>query len=334
MASIEPSSSNSSTLSCDATVRSCSLNAQVLIPPALETICSVIVTYHPDSGFFERAVKITKQVANTVIVDNGSSEQAVLQLRNLARTLNAHLILNKENEGIARALNQGVRWAQEHGYAWALTVDQDSVVAENLVETLSWLYEEFPEREKLAVIGSNHTDPIYRRPFWNFNGIGHCAWCEVKATITSGSLISLFAYQVVGPFHEELFIDCVDFEYCLRARSRGLRIIIACKPLLEHSIGAVTWHKLPWKMTGTSNHSPIRRYYMTRNRLVLVREYLLKEPAWTLTVLYWHLKSTILMCLFEKDVMTKLWYTALGVVDGAASNFQREIGRRNHASKG
>jgi rhamnosyltransferase len=333
MASIEHNLAGSSALSCDDGVRKRSQNPQVSIPPARETICSVIVTYHPDSRFIERVERITRQASETVIVDNGSSEQAVHQLRNAAIKLNVHLILNKENVGIARALNQGARWGQERGYAWALTVDQDSVVAEDLVETLSGLYEEFPEREKLAVIGSNHIDPLIRKPFWNFNGNSHCAWHEVKTTITSGSLISLIAYKVVGPFREELFIDCVDFEYCLRARSRGLRIIMACKPLLEHPIGAATRHRLPWRMTGTSNHSPIRRYYMTRNRLVLAREYLLKEPAWILSTLYRHIKSTILMCLFEKDLISKLGYTALGFLDGAISSFQRKIGSRNHPSR-
>lgn len=50
MASIEHCSSSNSVLRCDATVRNCRLNGQVSIPPTLETICSVIVTCHPDSG--------------------------------------------------------------------------------------------------------------------------------------------------------------------------------------------------------------------------------------------------------------------------------------------
>jgi hypothetical protein len=42
-------------LRCDGTIRNCSLDVQVSIPPTLEMICSVIVTYRPDSGFFNRS---------------------------------------------------------------------------------------------------------------------------------------------------------------------------------------------------------------------------------------------------------------------------------------
>ena len=295
------------------------------VPPAPEAICCVIVTHHPDSGFFNRAERITKQVAKLVIVDNGSSEDAVHHFCDIASKLNAHLILNKRNEGIAKALNQGVRWAEARGFEWALTLDQDSLVANDIVERLSGVYKEYPEREKLAVIGSNYTDPVMGRPFLMSERNDRSSWHEVKTTITSGSLLSLFAFREIGPFREEFFIDCVDFEYCLRARSRGLRIIMARKPLMGHPIGAVTLHNLPWKMTATSNHSPVRRYYMTRNQLVLAREYLGKEPIWTTSTLCSHFKGTILMCLFEKDILRKVKWTAMGVLDGLFSNFNRKL---------
>ena len=95
---------------------------------------------------------------------------------------------------------------------------------------------------------------------------------------------------------------------------------------MQHAIGATTMHRLPWKMTGTSNHAPLRRYYMTRNRVVLLREYLFKEPAWVLRTAFAHLKSTILLCLFEQNKLPKLRYTAIGLLDGIFCNFGRRLG--------
>ncbi len=293
--------------------------------PRKETICAVIVSFYPDSGLFARIERVTGQVDRAVIVDNGSSASCACGLRMLAERLRVHMILNARNEGIARALNQGIGWAQEQGYSWALTLDQDTVVGENVVKTLCGVYEDFPDKERLAVIGSNFTDPVRRRPFLVDDPNDDCSWREVAAAITSGSLTSLPAYRAVGPFREELFIDCVDFEYCLRARSRGLRIIMAPKALIEHSIGRMTLHKLPWKMSGTTNHPPIRRYYMTRNHLLLAREYLRREPIWTLSALYSHFKTTIQMCLFEEDLLRKAKYIALGVLDGLISNYNRKL---------
>ncbi len=299
---------------------------EVSIAPVREAICAVVVTYHPDSNLLSRVERVVEQVAQVLIVDNGSSELCVGRIRELADKLNVHLILNKCNGGVAQALNEGARWADEQGYRWVLTLDQDTVVADDIVETLSAVYEEFADKERLALIGSNYRDPISGGLFLPLSCDDHCSWQEVKTAITSGSIISLSIYHAIGPFREEFFIDCVDCEYCLRARSLGFNVIMARKPLLQHTIGATTMHKLPWKMTGTTNHSPVRRYYMTRNQLVLAREYLRREPVWTLSTLYRHLKSTISMCLFEKDILRKLKYTAIGVLDGLFSNFSRNLG--------
>jgi rhamnosyltransferase len=292
-------------------------------PPGKGNICAIVVTYFPTGDLTRRFRAIREQVAKLLVVDNGSCGGSADCLRLARSQLKLEVIHNKSNLGIAAALNQGARWAEEQGYSWALTLDQDSVVAEDLVESLSAVYEEFPDKQKLAVIGSNYADPTMRRSFLDLNKDGNCSWKDVKTTITSGSLLSLHAYHAIGQFRDELFIDCVDFEYCLRARSRGFRIIMARKPLMEHSIGAVTGHKLPWKMSTTSNHSAARRYYMTRNQLLLAREYFWKEPTWVISTLYRHLKDTILLCLFEKEVARKLRFIAVGALDGLLSNFKR-----------
>jgi rhamnosyltransferase len=293
--------------------------------PAKEDVCAIVVTYFPASDLLGHLRVIHIQVAKVLIVDNGSSGEAAKLLRSMQSELRVEVIHNGRNLGMAAALNQGIKWAEEHGYSWALTLDQDSLVAQDILESMSTVYEEFPNKQKLAVIGSNYIDSVLSKPFLNFNPDDSCPWQEVKTTITSGSLISLIAYRMIGPFRDELFIDGVDFEYCLRARSLGFRIIMARKPLMEHSIGAVTRHKLPWKMSSTSNHSPVRRYYMTRNQLLLTREYLWKEPAWAFLTLYRHLKDTILLCLFEKDITRKLRFTAMGALDGLLSNFKRNL---------
>lgn len=286
-------------------------------------ICAVVVTYQPDLEFRSRIQRLMAQVARIVVVDNGSSEACVQQLQGLENKGDVHLILNYRNEGVARALNQGADWATTQGFGWILTMDQDSRVEQSMVESLCAVWHAFPDQKKLAVIGSNYTASARGTPFLAAGGDKSHCWVEVKTTITSGSLIPLSAFRLIGPFREELFIDFVDFEYCLRARSKGFRIIMTRKPLMEHGIGNSTTHQLPWKTTSTSNHSPLRRYFMTRNQLALAREYLWSEPYWTLSMLYRHLKAIMLMCFFEKDVPRKLRFTVLGMLDGLESNFSR-----------
>lgn len=313
-------------LAREGTSRNCRADDECLASPSMATICGVIVTYQPDLEFSSRAQRLITQVAQVVVVDNGSSESRVGQLREFADKRNVSLILNHSNEGVARALNQGAEWATAQGYGWILTLDQDTLVEQDMVESLCAVYRTFPDKRKLAMIGSNYTDTATRRPFLTSSGDDDCSWLEVKTTITSGSLIPLSTYRMMGPFREELFIDCVDFEYCLRAHSMGFHVLMTRRPLMQHGIGNATMHNLPWKTTRTSNHSPTRRYFMTRNQLVLAKKYFSTEPIWTVSMLYRHFKATILMCFFEKDILRKLKFTAIGVLDGLFSNFKRNLG--------
>ncbi len=288
--------------------------------PEPRNVCAVVVSYCPQGGLVEHLHGIEAQVGRLVVVDNGSSEFCRAQLKQLS---NVHSILNSQNEGVARALNQGVQWAASQGFHWILTLDQDTVVDSDMVNSLCAAFQDIPDPLSVAIIGANYMDATTREPFLSLNENIGTSWLEVKTTITSGSLISLSALHKIGPFREEFFIDSVDFEYCLRARSKGFRVVMTRKPLMRHGIGNSTTHQLPWKVTSTSNHSPIRRYFMTRNQLALAKEYLWTEPRWALSMLYRQFKATVLMCFFEKNVPLKLKFTLLGILDGVVSNFSR-----------
>ena len=186
--------------------------------PERANVCAVVVSHCPQGDLLERLRAIQTQVGRLVVVDNGSSELCRVQPRELS---NVHLILNPKNEGVARALNQGAEWAATQACRWILTLDQDTVVDQHMVDSLCAVYQDIPDPFSVAIIGSNYTDAAIREPFLPLNGNIKDSWLEVKTTITSGSLLPLSAFRQIGPFREELFIDFVDFEYCLRARSKG-----------------------------------------------------------------------------------------------------------------
>jgi rhamnosyltransferase len=226
------------------------------------TICAVVVTYFPDSDFADRICKIVKQVSQVVIVDNGSAPCCVDQLKLIADNFSTHLILNSRNEGLAAGLNTGIRWAASQGFQWALTLDQDTTVAPDMVETLVALVDCYSSPERLAVVGSNFRNrfngALFREPSFSTNGF---PGTEMISVLTSGSLTSIPIFQSIGGFRDNFFIDCVDHEYCLRARSRGFHVVLTFKPVMEHGIGHLTAHHLLWRKINTSNHSPVRCYF-------------------------------------------------------------------------
>lgn len=285
--------------------------------PVVQNICAVIVTYYPDADLGDRIERVAKQVGQTVVVDNGSPASCIARIREVARKCDIHLILNPANEGIARALNAGADWAISRGYRWILTLDQDTSVGPDMIDSLAEVFRCYPLPARLAVIGSNYRHKVNGR-VWCDDVIGSNGFPgkEMKTVLTSGSLISVDAFKEIGGFREEFFIDCVDHEYCLRARARGRHVVMTSKPLMEHGIGHLTEHRLLWKKVGTLNHSPGRQYFMTRNTLILARDYVAKEPRWVLEYLWAWIKSILLVFLFEKDRLAKLRNIIHGCVDG------------------
>ena len=280
--------------------------------PRRENICAIVVTYQPDCGLPSRVDHLTGQVDLVVIVDNHSGDTFVPMLDLLASQMKLHLIRNSDNLGVATALNQGVRWAKEAGYHWALLLDQDTTLLEFTVETLIAAYRGFPEKNRLAVIGANYLGTMLEREASNKSDFTN-SWMESVAVITSGSLLSIAGHEAIGPFRDDLFIDHVDHEYCLRARSKGWKIIMSRQLAIQHVVGVPTMH---WSSCKISNHSPLRHYYMARNFLVLAKKYFTKEPSWILAALAREAKTILLMLLFERDRKAKLMYTSRGLWHG------------------
>jgi len=290
-----------------------------------KSVLAIVVTYHPDSSFAERFECLPSQVDAVLIVDNDSGPAAVSMLREAASRLNLRLLLNSENLGLAAALNIGVADAIAGGYEWALFFDQDSAPAHNVFEGLREAYDHFPSKNKLAVIGSNYSEPQTEKLRFSSLGSNSCPWRERRVVITSGSLLSLRIYRMLGPFRNDYFIDCVDLEYCLRARSAGFKIIVSTQPLMTHGIGQPTRHRVPWREIEVSNHNRLRRYYMIRNSIDLAKRYFLREPAWVLASLWTRFNSLLFLCFFERDRLAKVKYSAMGLLDGLFSKFDRKL---------
>lgn len=280
-------------------------------------ICALIVGFHPDEAFWDRVLKIDGQVEGTVIVDNGSAPPILSRLPNLASGRRIHVIENPQNLGIGTALNQGLAYATEQGYTHGLLFDQDTEPFQHLVSSIRQAASGRADLERVAVIGINSLDGSLRRRLYRFPP-GDPAAREVDTVVTSGSLVSLQIAARLGHFREELFIDFVDDEYCLRARSKGFKILLIPEPLAVHVLGSPKIHRLPWRTIGTSNHAAIRRYYMTRNHVVLVKEYAFREPGWVLRSLYARLKSLFLLLLFDDDRLLKMRFMWRGLIDGMA----------------
>jgi len=281
--------------------------------PSKSNTCAVVVTYHPDADFPSRLLALAGEVDRVVIVDNGSTEEARSMLRSLVRIGSIELLENSGNLGIATALNQGARRAAALGYAWVLTMDQDSAAGPGMIAGLAATRSACPFREQVGLVAANFVDPAFGLLF--ARGRRGAAFIEQPAAITAGSLLSVAAFQSAGAFRDDFFIDFVDNEYGLRLRRRGYRVIYSGRPLFEHAIGAPKRYRLLWMRPASSNHSPLRRYYITRNRLVTDWTYFTREPRWVMADFYRFLGEAFLMVLFEEQKLAKIAAVLRGTWD-------------------
>jgi rhamnosyltransferase len=280
-------------------------------------VCGVVVTYHPDAEFSSRLERVSRQVGRVIVVDNGSTGSELRMLSELTADPSVELVINGENRGVAQALNEGIRRAASRGYACALLLDQDTQVDEGMVAALLAVYASFPERDRLAVIGSHYVGASaieIKSPDGHKAEAAQCD--EVEAVITSGSLLPLAAHALIGPFREEFFIDYVDIDYCVRARAKGYRVLKTRKALMAHAIGSPTSHVSLGRRKSTTNHSADRRYYMARNNTVMLRESGRYPAGWALKSLLRRLRECKRILLYEESKAKKVMAAAHGWWDG------------------
>lgn len=130
--------------------------------------------------------------------------------------------------------------------------------------------------------------------------------------ITSGSFIPMSVLDDVGLMREELFIDFIDIEWCLRARAKGYEIVSFSRVVIEHHLGDSS---ISFMGTNYPIHSPLRMYYYFRNAMYLYR---LKEIDWN-----WRLVDAarnlflfLIYMLFVKDRGNYFRYITRGYYHG------------------
>jgi len=280
-----------------------------------DKVCGVLVTYHPSLEVIDNIHGICDQIDALVVVDNGSTNEELESLREASRARGFCLIENHENLGIAEALNQGGRWARSHSYPWVLFFDQDSRVTDGFVDSLLKTWRRHPHRDRVITVQPRHVDPSQATPQPLIRRGDNVLLCSM----TSGSLMPVWAFDVVGWFDSEFFIDYVDIEYSLRARERGYLIVESQETVLYHVVG----DPVPQSRFGIfsfrpCNHNATRHYYMMRNRIVTMRRYLFKFPRWGMVDLLASSREIAKMLLGEENRRRKLDAMRRGAIDGIA----------------
>ncbi len=260
------------------------------------------MTFNPGERLLENITALRPQVQEVVVVDNASTDLGPIQQ---IEQCGVKVFYNQENLGVAAALNIGTNYALERGYTWIATFDQDSKPPPEFVKRLLETYNLYPDREHIAILSPVYRDEATGTVFQHGEQDGE-PFQEIISTMTSGNLVKVDALAKIGLFEEDLFIDYVDHEFCLRARREGFRVLESRTAILNHNLGETEKYERFGLTFHATNHSPLRRYYNARNRLVVYRRYLLSETRWVLRDMLGFFKEVSKIILIEESKREKL----------------------------
>lgn len=278
-------------------------------------ISAGIVLFNPDiKRLKENIDAVIIQCTHLYLVDNGSGNvDEVKGLLNQYNQSKISILWNRENQGIAKALNQLTSVAQKEGFDWILTLDQDSVVPSNIVGE----FEKYINNSSVGILCPIICD---RNKDEEIKINEDCT--EIDECITSGSLLNIKAWSEIGGFDERMFIDGVDFDICYRLRQRGYKIYCIHSVVLLHELGHIEYHRfLFWKVL-VKNHSVFRKYYIARNIIYVAKKR--KSVLLAIKGILQEVKLLGIVLLYETDKKSKSISIIKGIRDGAMLNTKRK----------
>lgn len=270
-------------------------------------IIAGIVLFNPEIERLKQNIEsILPQTERLVLVDNGSKNLSSIKAE---YEPNSKIIIVElgENLGIAAAQNRICQYAKDKGYKWAITLDQDSVSPQNLVAE----YQKLINRENVGMICPKVIDRNFGEITY---GIEHKGIEEVSECIASASAIRISAWEKVGGFYEPLFIDEVDYDMCWSLTEQGYKILRTNDVALLHEVGHSRVVHFAGKDRLILNHSPLRYYYIIRNRFITGRRHhrMLRNLRECVRILY-QVNIYETNCMQKNRMMTiGFWHGLIG----------------------
>lgn len=266
-----------------------------------EKTVAIVVSYNIEKKELMEHINTYINYVDKVIIADNSDRDMQLNLIEDNRIIYLGLGGNK---GIAYALNQGIRYAINQGYKFALTMDQDSKFQNNLIDEFCKYYD-----EDIIIYSPNYL--ISRKKQKQYKKDTK----ELYWTMTSGNLLNLENFEMVGEFREDFFIDGVDYEYCIRARKAGYKILQCNNAKLNHNPGIEKVKNLIFFEYKYGYMSPTRMYYQVRNLSAIVKEY---KSLRALAVIF--IKFAKIILLFENKIEFLKMFKK-GIIDFKNNNY-------------
>ncbi|MDG6098226.1 glycosyltransferase family 2 protein [Alteromonas sp. ZYF713] len=272
---------------------------------------AIIILFHPERQILLNNIRLLEAAGwQVIVVDNSPQSHQDWLLPSVEFR---HC---PENAGIARAQNIGLLLAKQYEYDYAMLLDQDSQLSEQLLQMVKQrVVKAQTHYPNLAAYGptivSEFDGQVVRAKVQRAVPDEH-GFLHSRQIIASGKVIPLSVLAEIGLMEDALFIDGVDHEWCWRANCKGYRIISDTHALLRHKQG-----ESRKRIMGVTFKvgSPVRLYYQYRNILILLRR--------SYVPLYWKIRNCVALPVrwvingwFLEQRGKRRRYMRQGLIDG------------------
>lgn len=272
-------------------------------------LLAVVVAYSPDMDLLIANISAFVRRADGVYVWDNSPEPTRVETERQLRQRFPQVVFGGvgENKGISYGLNQGWRYAREHGFDILMSMDQDS-----RFENFDAYYERVTgkwERDGLCLCGPT--------PNLHLRKAAAVGFTASMALITSGMLVPLQLLDEAGGYCEDFLVDAIDFDFCYRLREKGYESYMDNESNLVQVFGTPQSKRVLGITVHAFGYSPFRVYGIFRNHIIVWRRY--HHPAVLLRhiikqyFLNYLLKGVLLV---EKQKWAKCKAACKGTIDG------------------
>ncbi|OMD98680.1 hypothetical protein BSK54_22015 [Paenibacillus odorifer] len=234
------------------------------------SFCVGVVFYNPTQLEADKIKEYSKIVSKYYVYDNTEREKPDY-VNEVMYYDKCEYISHERNDGIAKALNYMCREAKKDGFKYILLLDQDSIFD---LANIKLLFESIQQNNR-SDIGVYAPESKYIKSIKEYDiykaetsMINRNDYKEVDWRITSGSVIDLDVFMLVGEFDENLFIDRVDYDYCRYINKYGYKTVVVQNSILYQFLG-----EAQGGIFNFTQHNYIRHYYIFRNRLYIMNKY-------------------------------------------------------------
>jgi len=269
---------------------------------------AIFVLYHPESELLAHIASIFPEVDYLFLYKNSEIDPAIAD--KIVSHFSSKLILlgDGNNNGIARALNDGLAQAKKYACDWLITMDQDSFMERSVITQLK----ERAENKAGNCLVFSPDLLIGDRPAYGKDDQNY--WI-----MTSCNFLRTSAADLIGPFIDDYFIDGVDIEFCLRLQHLGYHFQIEKDLYASHALGSKIEGDFLGKKVLVTHYSPLRKYYISRNYLdiVFTRKAAVKPRIFILSILLSRIVDSMLYDTDKRESFTMIglgiWHFLVGV---------------------